>query len=164
MFKLIFGLLITTGLHAADVTNIFVQSQSTQLRKDPLATSASLMDLKRGDELILLKKEGMWLQVKTSNQTEGWVPKILTSTVKPLGQAQLLKDTANIDTNAKTSRRRTTDYAVSAATRGLSAGERHRPGDENFRSNRNAVEELEKVQITPQQIKNFKAEAKLEGQ
>jgi len=163
MFKLFFGLLIATRLLASDVTNVYVQSQSTQLRKDPQSTSEVVLNLKRGDELTVLKKDGLWLQVKTSNQTEGWIPKILTSTVKPLGQAQLLKDTANIDSNAKTSRRRTTDYAVSAATRGLSAGERHRPGDENFRSNRQAVDELEKVQITPQQIKSFKEAAKLQG-
>lgn len=163
MFKIIFGLFLSTRLLAAEPTNVFVQSQNTQLRQEPSASSSSLMDLKRGDELQVLKKEGMWLQVKANNQTEGWVPKILTSTVKPLGQAQLLKDTAKIDSNAKTSRRRTTDYAVSAATRGLSASERHRPGDESFRSNRKAVDELEKVQITPQQIKNFKDEAKLIG-
>lgn len=164
MIKILTGLFLSIRLLAAEPSSVFVQSQSTQLRQDPSATSAALMDLKRGDELLVLKKEGMWLQVKVNNQTEGWVPKILTSTVKPLGQAQLLKDTAKIDSSAKTSRRRTTDYAVSAATRGLSASERHRPGDENFRSNRKAVDELEKVQLSPQQIKNFKDEAKLIGQ
>lgn len=163
MFKIILGLLFYIPLSAEEFSRVFVQAQSTQLRKEASTTASSLMDLKRGDELLVLKKEGLWLQVKVNNQIDGWVPKILTSTIKPLGQAQLLKDTAKMDSTAKTSRRRTTDYAVSAATRGLSASERHRPGDESFRSNREAVEELEKIQLTPQQIKNFKTEAQLVG-
>jgi len=159
-------LILFMSLHvgAADPTTIYIQSQSTQLRKEPQSNAPAVVELKRGDELTVLKREGMWIQVKATNQSEGWVPKILTSTMKPVGQAQLLKDTANIDSNAKTSRRRTTDYAVSAATRGLSATERHRPGDENFRSNRKAVDELEKIQVSPQQIKTFKDEAQLIGQ
>lgn len=147
---------------SADSNTVYLQSQTTQLKKDPQTQSTSVMELKRGDELTILQKEGIWLQVKTANNSEGWIPKILTSKVKPLGQAQLLKDTANLDSNAKTSRRRTTDYAVSAATRGLASSDRHRPGDESFRSNRQAVEELEgKINLTPQQVKQFKDEANL---
>ncbi len=158
------GLFYSTFLFAADPTLVFLQSQSSQLKKDPQASAPSIQELKRGDELNVIKKEGIWLFVKTTNKTEGWVPKILTSTVKPLGQAQLLKDTANLDSSAKTSRRRTTDYAVSAATRGLAAGERHRPGEESFRSNRLAVDEMEKnIKLSPEKVKKFKEEAQLIG-
>ena len=161
-----FGILTsfyTPFVLADDNTVVYLQSQSTQLRQAPQSTSPAIQEIKRGETLTILKKEGLWLQVKTSSQTEGWVPKILTSSVKPLGSAQLLKDTSSLDSNAKTSRRRTTDYAVSAATRGLASSERHRPGDENFRSNRQAVEELEKIKITPEQLKKFKEEAQLIG-
>ena len=158
------GLFYSTLLLAADPTLVFLQSQSSQLKKDPQASAPSIQELKRGDELNVIKKEGIWLFVKTKNNIEGWVPKILTSTVKPLGQAQLLKDTANLDSSAKTSRRRTTDYAVSAATRGLAAGERHRPGEESFRSNRLAVDEMEKnIKMSPEKVKKFKEEAQLVG-
>lgn len=161
MMLLMIRFLFVTFAFAADPDSVFVQSQSTQLRKDPQASAAPVAELKRGDALTVLKREGPWLQVKTSANAEGWVPKILTSTVKPIGQAQLLKDTANLDSNAKTSRRRTSDYAVSAATRGLAASERHRPGDEAFRSNRKAVDELEKVRVSPDQVKKFKQEGQL---
>ncbi len=156
--------LLTSTLFAADPSSVFVQSQTTQLKKAPDGKAESAGDLKRGDELKIIKKEGIWLQVKTASNTEGWIPKILTSNVKPLGQAQLLNDTSKLDSNAKTSRRRTTDYAVSAATRGLAASERHRPGDENFRSNRKAVEDLEKLKVTSEQLKNFKNAAQIRGQ
>lgn len=150
--------------NAADPTLVYLQSQTSQLKKEPQAQAPSLQELKRGDELNVIKKEGIWLLVKTSSNTEGWIPKILTSSVKPLGQAQLLKDTEKLDSNAKTSRRRTTDYAVSAATRGLASGERHRPGEESFRSNRLAVDEMEKnIKVTPDKVKQFKQEVQLDG-
>ena len=138
---------------------VYIQSKSTQLKSLPQNSAPMVTEVMRGDELTVIKKEGIWLQVKTSNNQEGYVPKVLTSTVKPIGQTQLLKDTAVLDTKAKSSRRRTTDYAVSAATRGLSAGERHRPGEESFRSNRKAVEVLEKIKISPEKVKKFREEA-----
>jgi hypothetical protein len=164
MLMILFSLLASSMVNAADAEVVYLQSQTTQLRAEPKAGSPTVLDLKRGDQLAVLKKEGLWLQVKTTTNSEGWVPKILTSTIKPLAQAQLLKDSENLDTKAKSSRRRTTDYAVSAATRGLSAGERHRPGDENFRSNRKAVDELEKIKLAPEQVKKFKEEASITPQ
>ena len=159
VFSLVF--LNCFSAFAGESTIVYIQAQTTQLKSEPKSAAIVLAALKRGDEIAVLKADGQWLQVKTAKNIEGWVPKILTSSVKPLGQAQLLKDTANLDSNAKTSRRRTSDYAVSAATRGLSAGERRRPGDESFRSNRKAVDELEKIQITPEQTKKFKEEGQL---
>lgn len=163
MLGLLLKLVIGGAAFAADPVKVFIQSQSTQLKDKPQAEAQSLGDLKRGDELTLVKREGLWLQVQTKKNVSGWVPKIFTSTTKPMGQSQLLKDTANLDSTAKTSRRRTTDYAVSAATRGLAASEKHRPGDEVFRSNRKAVDDLEKMKITPEKLEAFKKEVNLKG-
>lgn len=157
----IIGVMISLPALCAETPLLYVQSIATNLKEGPKGSSTNVAELKRGDELTVLKVEGSWVQVKTNSQKEGWVLKVLTSPLKPIGQAQLLKDTASVDSTAKTSRRRTTDYAVSAATRGLSASERHRPGDENFRSNRKAVEEIEKVQISAEKLKKFKDDGKL---
>lgn len=168
MFKLFFmclSALLTGPVFAIDLTNVFVQSQSTQLRKHPQISADSLMDLKRGDELLIIKKEGLWLQVKTMNQREGWVPQILTSTIKPLEELPSFQETSPIDSPAKASNQRSKNYATSASARGLSASEKNDSGgDESFPINRQAVEDLDKLRITPQQVKKFKDEAQLISQ
>jgi hypothetical protein len=164
MRGLILCLFVFSGhLASAESTKIYVQAQSTHLKAQPLSDSAETLAVKRGEELELVKSEGAWLQVKTNGKAIGWIPKPLTSKLKPVGQTQLLKDTAKLDSSAKTSRKRTSDYAVSAATRGLASSEKHRPGDAVFRSNRQAVEELEKLKIKPEKIEQFKKEADLKG-
>ena len=154
-------LLVASFAFSADPNIVFLQSQSTPLKENPKTEAAVINQLKRGDELRVLKKEGLWVQVKTKSNHVGWVPKIFTSGVKPMSQSQLLKDTANLDSSAKTSRKRTTDYAVSAATRGLASTSKHRPGDELFRSNRQAVEELEKLNVSPERVEKFKKDGEL---
>jgi uncharacterized protein YgiM (DUF1202 family) len=149
-------LILPAGGFAADAEVVFVQAVTTSLRKDRANTAESVTEVKRGDSLTVLSREGIWLKVRTAKAAEGWIPKVLTSTLAPVGQAQLLKDNANLDSKAKSSRRRTSDYAVSAATRGLASGERRRPGEESYRSNHQAVEEIEQIVITPEQLKTFK--------
>lgn len=156
--------LITLPTFAGESKTVYVQSQITNLKKDPLSSSSNLGQVNRGDELEVLKQQGIWLQVTTKSKIAGWIPKLFTTKIKPMDQAQLLKDTAHLDSNAKISRRRTTDYAVSAATRGLASTEKHRPGDELYRSNRLAVENLEKLKIDPEKLKTFKSSGNLNEQ
>lgn len=164
MYTLLAQLFLSTFLMAGAADKVFVQSQTTQLKQEPKPQSPNVGILGRGEELTILNRQGLWLQVQTAKNLSGWIPKLLTSSVKPMEQSQILKDTGNLDSNAKTARRRTTDYNVSAATRGLAAGSKHRPGDEVFRSNRQAVEELEKLSIPAEKIQKFKLEGQIGDQ
>ncbi len=168
MLKLFFmslSVLLSEPVLAIDLTNVFVQSQITQLRKHPQISADSLMDLKRGDELLIIKKEGLWLQVKTTNQREGWIPQILTSTIKPLEPMPSFQEASPISSHTKASNQPSRNSVTSASARGLSASEKNDSGgDESFPINRQAVEDLDKLRITPQQVKKFKDEAQLISQ
>jgi hypothetical protein len=135
---------------------LFVQAKTTQLKKDPNNTSENLTEVKRGDELKVVATQGMWLQVESKAKV-GWISKILTSPIKPVGQAELLNDT-KVNSDAKTSRRRSNEYAVSAAARGLTATERNRNSVNKQRSNRQAVADLDKVKLDDKEVDDFKKE------
>lgn len=139
---------------------VYVQSQNTQIKKEAKPTAENLIDVKRGDELKLLSSQGMWLQVEFQGKS-GWIMKLLTSPNKPVGQADLV-NASKINSDAKTSRRRSNEFAVSAAARGLAATERNRNSVNKQRSNRQAVSDLENIKIEEQEVDQFKKEG--EGQ
>jgi hypothetical protein len=157
---LCFSLLISTTLFSAnsfaEQKNVFVKAKSIQLKKDANNASESLAELSRGTELKVLATQGLWLQVESQNKV-GWISKVFTSDIKPVGQAELLNDT-KINSDAKSSRRRTNEYAVSAAARGLTATERNRNSVNKQRSNRQAVADLDKVKVEDKEVDTFKKE------
>jgi hypothetical protein len=146
---------VTQNILAADQI-LYVQAKTTQLKKDPDKTSENIIEVKRGEELKVLSIQGLWLQVESQTKV-GWISKILTSAIKPVGQAELLNDT-KVNSDAKTSRRRSNEYAVSAAARGLTATERNRNSVNKQRSNRQAVADLDKVKVEESEVDKFKKE------
>ncbi|OGD11351.1 MAG: hypothetical protein A2Y86_05070 [Candidatus Aminicenantes bacterium RBG_13_62_12] len=50
-----------------------VKVRSTTVRSGPKFFASTVMNLKAGDGLLLLKREADWLQVKTSNGQVGWI-------------------------------------------------------------------------------------------
>lgn len=160
-FKLLcFSLLISTSFFSAksfaDQKNVFVKAKSIQLKKDANNASESVAELSRGTELKVLATQGLWLQVELQNKV-GWISKVFTSDIKPVGQAELLNDT-KVNSDAKSSRRRSNEYAVSAAARGLTATERNRNSVNKQRSNRQAVADLDKVKVEDKEVDTFKKE------
>jgi hypothetical protein len=159
-FKLVKILLLTsltlTFNWALSDQTVFVQSQSTQVKKEAKPSSENLLEVRRGDELKLLSSQGMWLQVEINGKT-GWIMKLLTSPNKPVGQADLV-NASKINSEAKTSRRRSNEFAVSAAARGLTATERNRNSINKQRSNRQAVTDLENIKVDDKDLEQFKKE------
>ncbi len=150
-----------TNTTLAEGEIIFVQSKTTSLKKEPKMDAENLISLKRGDELKVLKSEGMWIFVE-SNKSQGWISKILTSKNKPIGEADLLKDYGNSMSKEKSARKRTSEYAVSAATRGLAATERNRSSLNKSRSNREALKNLDTSSKTePSELESFIKEGSL---
>lgn len=154
----IFILLLSSESHAADET-VYVQSAQTNLKSEPKVDSANVKPLKRGDALTVIKKEGIWYQAKSGDKT-GWVSKMFVNTHAPVGASDLSKQ----GDLAKTSRRRSSEYGVTAATRGLSAGNRTRQGREEFQKDEAGLAELEKQQISPTDLKDFQKKGNLKGE
>lgn len=141
--------------------SVYVQSMTTKLKSEAKAGSADVTSLKRGDELKVLSTEGSWLKVEFNKQT-GYISKLFVSNIKPATQNELMN--ADQSSAEKTSRKRSSSFAVSAATRGLSAGSRHRDNRENYRSDAEAVDKIEKQQVHPQDLKKFQKEGAINGE
>jgi hypothetical protein len=139
----------------ADGPRVFVQTIKTPLRAEPKMESAEVKSLQRGDELAVVKVQGMWLQVQFKGTT-GWISKIFTSTHKPVGQAALMKDVK--EDLSKTSRRRSSSYDVSASTRGLTGNSRAREGKDMYKADYDSLEKKEKSQPSEKQLNEFEKE------
>lgn len=165
--KSLFFIFIITNLitswtwaeEAKDETKIvYVQAATAKLKAEAKVEAKDLAKLKRGDSLQILEAQGNWYKVQF-NFTTGWVSKLFVSPSKPVTQSELVQ--SNDVSPEKTSRKRSSSYAVSAATRGLSAGSRSRDNNQKYRSNDQALEELEKNEIDEKSLQQFQKEGKL---
>ena len=114
--------------------------------------------VKRGDKVTVLKKEGIWFQIRTAEKT-GWVSRLFLSSHVPIGQADLDKDVPT--TLEKANRRRSPAYAVSASARGLMIGDRARYGRELYETDFDALDRLEKFEVAPAALENFTSNGRL---
>ena len=139
---------------------LYVQVANAKLKTEPKLAAQDVATLGRGDEVKVLNTQGPWYEVQFK-ESKGWISKLFVNKTKPIGQADLLANPA--DSEAKTSRKRSANYAVSAATRGLTASDRVRDGKELFRSDKKAVEDLEKLEVPEGQVENFQKSGNLLG-
>lgn len=156
---LIFALAMTACLSpfAQSGKKLYVTAATAKLKAEAKAGSTDVVAIARGQELDVVAEQGPWYQVKSGEHT-GWVSKLFVSPQKPIGQNEMLKESAVTD--EKMSRKRASGYAVSAATRGLAASGRTR--GEQFRSNQQALDQLEKNKVKPGELEKFEAEAQVE--
>lgn len=153
---IIFMLLIGHFSFAGEL--MYVQAASAKLKSGPSMSAPDLATLNRGTIVFPGKTQGVWVEVTANNKT-GWVSKLFISKTKPVGEAELMKNPS--ETDSKVSRKRSSDFAVSAATRGLQSNDRVRDGRELYRSNTQAVENLDKLNIPDQQMQKFEDAGKM---
>lgn len=141
---------------AAEV--VYVQAATAKMKSEAKAGSEDILTLNRGDQLEVLETKGSWIKVQSSGKT-GWISKLFTSSNRPVGQAEVFKNEEV--SKEKISRKRSSNYSVTAATRGLSAGGRQGAGREKYRSNDQELQRIEGQNIDPKKIENFEKEADL---
>jgi hypothetical protein len=139
---------------------LYVQSETAQLRTDANAQATALATLKRADKVDPLVDKGMWVQV-TWNKQQGWIHRLFLSANPPIGQNALLEDTD--ETLQKSARKRAPAYSVAASARGLMADQRKRVGQDKYRADYEALEEMERRVPASTQMQAFRAEARLGG-
>ncbi|MFZ9596596.1 MAG: SH3 domain-containing protein [Bdellovibrionia bacterium] len=148
------------SLSAGEIEQLYVQPVHAELKQDPQFNAKKVMDLKRGNLLQVIKKEGNWVQVRF-NQKSGWVSKLFLNSQKPLKEAELNQELARDENLAKASRRRASSYTVSAATRGLTSSNRTRNGREKYPSDFSGVEKLNQIKVEDKKLLEFKKEGQL---
>ncbi|MGK5088875.1 SH3 domain-containing protein [Bdellovibrionota bacterium FG-2] len=155
----VLGLMGLTSINvafAAEPERGYIQAAKADLKAEPKMDSKSLTQLKRGDPLTIEKKEGIWNYVKVGNKA-GWVSKLFISATKPVGAAELSQNSNN--NLEKSSRRRSSSYAVSAATRGLTA-EGRSGNRESLQSDFEALSTMEKDVPSDDKLNAFSASGK----
>lgn len=156
------GLILTVGngAHAVDPNQWYVQSAKAEMRAEPNSAGISVQSLKRGDAVIVLEQGPMWFKVKYKTK-QGWIGKLFLSPYVPMGQTSLLKDTD--ETLEKSTRKRAPAYSVAASARGLMSEERRRFGQEKYRADYEALQQLESKETEEAKLEAFRNEAKLTG-
>lgn len=139
-------------LSTAFADSQYVQSLKVSLKAEPSMTATETATLQRGDEVTVLETQGAWLKVQKGPAT-GWVSKLFVNKNKPVGAAALAQEAPTSE--AKTSRRRESSYSVSASTRGLLPIERSRSGREAYRSDNEALDAVDHVAPTPNEVQQF---------
>lgn len=158
--SLVFALvsILINSAVAADLAPIYVQSVTAKINAEKKIGSENLAIVKRGQALVVLEVAGDWYKVKY-NKNEGWISKLFVSKQKPVGIADISQNEKI--SPEKLSRKRSNNYSTSAAARGISVSERGRGNTEKYRSNPQAVEQIESEIIDPGELKKFEAEGNL---
>ena len=149
-------LVICASAHSADV--MYVQSLRAELKKEAKMSAAKVVEVRRGDVLTIESREGGWVKARHGEKS-GFISRLFLSSHRPVGAAELSKD---IPTSLeKATRRRASSYAVSASTRGLVLDSRARQGREMYRSDFEALEDLEGYRVPDDDLDKFGSSAKL---
>lgn len=153
---LLFGLLFLTGIALAE--SVFVQSKTAKLRSGKTSLDSVVADLKFGEPLEVLSKEGNWLEVQTARGAKGWIFAGKTTPTKPAGS----EDTALAKLGKSFRRTEAGDVTASAGARGLdkvSEGYAHRVGI--TQQHRDAIDRMAGYRINDQDVEDFLKEGGL---
>lgn len=154
----LFGLEIVSPAFAGET--MYIQSANAGLKKEPKMSADNIAELHRGDEVAILKKDGMWFEVSATGKT-GWVSKLFMSPNKPVGASSLVNE---VKSEFKANRERTQPKAVAASTRGLDSSRsmsRVREGRQLFQMDYPSLEVIEGMKIENEELNQFQKSGKL---
>ena len=136
---------------------VYVQAKTAQLRAGKTSLDAVVGNVKFGDALEVVGRDGSWMEVKTSAGARGWIFANKTSTSKPSGSndtlARLGQSMRGGDASATT---------ASAGARGLdkaSEGYANRAGVSA--RDREVVDRMTAYQLPDQEVEDFLREGGL---
>ena len=136
---------------------VYVQAKTAQLRAGKTSLDAVVGNVKFGESLEVVGRDGSWMEVKTSAGARGWIFANKTSTSKPSGSndtlARLGQSMRGGDASATT---------ASAGARGLdkaSEGYANRAGVSA--RDREVVDRMTAYQIPDQDVEEFMREGGL---
>ena len=136
---------------------VYVQAKTAQLRAGKTSLDAVVGNVKFGDALEVVCRDGSWMEVKTSAGARGWIFANKTSTSKPSGSndtlARLGQSMRGGDASATT---------ASAGARGLdkaSEGYANRAGVSA--RDREVVDRMTAYQLPDQEVEDFLREGGL---
>ncbi|MES0491704.1 MAG: SH3 domain-containing protein [Leptospirales bacterium] len=114
---------------------LYVSSAKTTLYSEANSEAKKVSELKRGDQLNVVKEQGSWILVRNDNK-QGWVKKLFVSTQKPGDKVSILSE-SKTNKNVHIRKRASSDVTAASA-RGLSQD--NEGVSTRFRGNRSMLE------------------------
>jgi len=145
------------ALTYADST-YYVQSDNANVRSEPSFGAKVIAKVAKGQSLTSLSKDGSWIKIKIDGK-EGYISSLLVSNHAPLEKQAITKTTDDVVVAKPSARRRASSYTSAAAARGLTDEEKKREGIDD-KSNYKAVDKMESLKVTPEEVKKFKETGK----
>lgn len=133
----------TMVMNAAMAESLYVQSLKGDVMAQPAFNAAKVGSVQRGDQLMLLKRQGVWCQVKFDGK-QGWMPKLLLAEQPPMKKVSVF--TGNENVLKHKARVRASNVTTAGAARGLSSDRRRVTAVKG--ANFSAVDQMEALQIS----------------
>lgn len=150
LIVLVISLSLSAG--AALAETLYVQAKTVKLRAGKTSLDTVVADLKFGDALEVLRKDGNWLEVQTNAGTKGWIFAGKTTATKPAGSGD--DDLARLGKSVR--RTEAGDVTAAAGARGLdktSEGYANRAGI--TQRDRDAVDRMAAYRMSDQEVDTF---------
>jgi hypothetical protein len=153
--KFFFGIFVFSFSVYSFAETFYVQSVKASLKDAPQAGASEIQELTRGSAVEVSEKQPLWYSV-TVNGKKGWINRLSLSPNKPVGKAELQKEleTASLE---KASRKRPSGATDTvASTRAvLATSDRKRGEQEQYDSDFEAVDQMEKMKIKTEEVDRF---------
>lgn len=146
--------LMTAISYLSDIAaaeTVYVQAKAAKLRSGKTSLDPVVADVKFGEPLEVLGKEGGWLQVRTAEGVRGWIFNNKTSTSKPAASDESLAAMGKGLRQGQAS-----DVTATAGARGLDkVSETYAKRTGITQRDRDAVDRMTAYRITDQQVEDF---------
>jgi uncharacterized protein YgiM (DUF1202 family) len=157
MFMMFLPAMLFATLAHAD-TAYYVQSTNATVRSDPSFGAKVIAKVTKGQMLTSTSKSGDWIKVKVDGK-DGYISHLLVTTHPPLEKTTVIK--AEEQEIKPTARRRASSFTSAAAARGLTDEEQKHEGEGTAeKSDYKALDKMEAVKVTPDEVKKFKETGK----
>lgn len=136
---------------------LYVQSVMAKVYSKPSFNSDVLFQLNKGYKIEIFSKEGNWVKVTLGGKT-GYISSFLLGKNPPLEKVTVSKE--KLSTDIENPRSRVSHTTAVAGVRGLSQERRARLGKEE-KVDYEALEKIESINISEDELKNFMKEGNL---
>ena len=142
---------------SAPAETVYVQAKTAQLRAGKTSLDKVTANLRYGDELEVLRRDGTWIEGKTGAGDRGWIFANKVSSTKPSGGDS---DLAALGKSFR--RKEASDVTASAGSRGLdkvSEGYAKQAGI--TKDVQDSVDRMAAYRITDQEVEDFLRKGRL---
>lgn len=136
---------------AASYGNVYVQSRTAKILKDPSFKAEKVATVKRGDKLALLERHARWHKVSYDGKV-GWISFMVVGRRPPMNRLSI-RDSRRGDIR-QYARRRASVVTATAAVRGLAEDDRRRLGNRGA-VDFDALEKVEALEISDSELATF---------